>query len=144
MQSGGHERAPFTISSAESPRLQIFADSIPACFPLCRKTVEKLDEARKETVDWEIAEGAGVFDIDKNYIAGQFEDAVIDGVSWESARLRIGGECGLLDIDGRPVDDWAANLLKHGKKAYDRAPKYCGPFFDAVEHPPKPPKRRRC
>ncbi|HUN86671.1 MAG TPA: hypothetical protein VMU48_19985 [Terracidiphilus sp.] len=71
------ERAPITISCAETPGLQILANAVPRRFPLARKAVERL-EARRirelEELDFDGDEEV----IDEEYLIERFDDAATD------------------------------------------------------------------
>ncbi len=50
----------------------------------------------------------------------RFEDAASE-LTWEQALLFVGLENGLVDEDGRPVNQWVRRLVARGRKAHSRA-----------------------
>ena len=54
-------------------------------------------------------------------ILSNFEDAVIDGLSWKEARVAVGNRNGLLDVGGHPVNAWARGLLARGYRRFRKA-----------------------
>lgn len=116
--------APIRVSSSEAGGLNLVPGVVPAKFPLARKALQKarIMEERMMRHIKKQGEFGGEFDIDEDYIIGRFIDAAMSPKigSPEEASLVIGGELGLINIDGKPVDSWAARALAKGKKVYER------------------------
>jgi hypothetical protein len=83
--------------------------------------VDKLGDRETRRCDKLSREGAldGDFLIDEAYVAARFEEAA--RFREEDATLMIGAGLGLTDVQGRPRNEWAKQLLVAGKKVHRRA-----------------------
>jgi len=62
-----------------------------------------------------------VHEVTNDEIIRDFDDAAaLNGLTWKEAVFAVGGEYGLIDVDGNPKDRWAAKVLSSAKKAHRR------------------------
>jgi hypothetical protein len=114
------QRAPVTVGDAETPDVRILQNVVPARFPLARRAVNRSEKKRAREIE-KLARKhklptQTITDAD---IATQFYDAAAE-VTWRDALSIIGLEMGLLNVDGKPKDRWAAAVIAKGRRAHAR------------------------
>jgi len=115
------QKAPIAVDSPETPGLSILQDVVPRRFPLARRMVNRAENQRQRKVMKE-ARGLRTINIGKRKIIQSFEDAAsIENLTWRQALIAVGIENGLVDVDGKPVNRWAAEVIAEGKGAHARS-----------------------
>jgi hypothetical protein len=113
--------ARISIANPEAGRVISLADVVPRRFPLLRR---KMQVAESHRVSQMLAvmrnTNAAVIEVTGADIVRQFEDAALE-VTWKGGLAAIGLENGLVDETGRPVNRWAAQIIRRSRKAYMRS-----------------------
>jgi hypothetical protein len=115
------QNAPITVGFPETPGLTILKDVVPRRFPLARRMANRAEARRGRAVE-KIATGQGLTKhrVTDGEIVRDFEDAAIS-LKWREALFAVGIENGLVNVDGKPKNRWAANVIAKGRKAHARA-----------------------
>ena len=117
------KRAPVTVGFPEAPDCTMLDDVVPKEFPLCRKAMNKLQERKNRNVAKETkAKNLQTEYISDEKILHEFTSAVYeqDNLSESDIVAEIGKENGLLNIEGKPKNRWAAHIIAQGRKLYRR------------------------
>lgn len=110
--------APIKVDSPEAGRARIFAEIVPARFPLLRAKMERVEKKRQRDVLAQ-AHGLPFTDITDEMIVARFEDAL--ALKWKNALVAVGLEYGLVDETGRPLTAHAKRLIAKGRKVHGQA-----------------------
>lgn len=116
------QQAPITVDSPETPGLNILKDVVPRRFPLARRMMNRAEKQRERKV-LKLARDSGlkIVNIGEGDIIQRFEYAVLENLTWPQALFVVGRENGLTDVDGKPTNRWAADLIAKGRRAYVRS-----------------------
>lgn len=110
-------RAPVSMGFPETGgRPHLFL--IPKLFRLCRSKLRAACDRYQRDLRRATA-GKKALDLE-DVAVRDFEEAAGQGMSWPIARLYIGHELNLLDIDHRPLP-WAKRILERGRRAHANA-----------------------
>lgn len=113
------KQAPISVDNPEAPNHANFVDIIPKKFPLSRLAMQAA-EARRTRKVLQLTQDMEVVEIDDDYIVSRFEDAAFSNLSWQAALWAVSSEVGLLDVGGKPKNNWAGRVIIKGRKAYKR------------------------
>jgi hypothetical protein len=110
--------ARISIANPEAGQVKSLANVVPRRFPLLRRKMEKAETRRTNQV-LAAAQAANTptVEIADDYIISEFADAALE-VTWEGALAAIGIEYGLIDETRRPLNRWAAGIIKRGRSTY--------------------------
>src|SRR5882672_5373980 len=97
--------APIALHCPETGGHQILKGVVPARFPLSRKAMDRIGEKRSR-LEYKID---GTFDI-QDHVSLRCEDFA--ALAWRDAKLIIGAEIGLTDVQGRPRNREAERILE--------------------------------
>jgi hypothetical protein len=122
------QKAPITIGFPEASHLgPLREDVVPKRFPLARRKMEraarKAERGRAKFFrDYEATHGKrDVIHMDNQDLIAEFGDEQNAALHpWSTVLLNIGAENGLIDIDGKPKNKWAARIIEEGRKAHRR------------------------
>jgi len=107
--------APLNVSFSEMPSHTFPLSAIPKKFKRCRAVAEKLEKTReRETSRIICQERLMVREISDEDILEEFADYEAGQVVWQVALRKIGLDYGLVDVEGRPVDERAERIIKKG------------------------------
>jgi len=122
------QKAPITVDSAETPGLKILQGVVPRRFPLARRMMHKAEKRRAREVSrlaqqykLEHGDKPRIHSIGETDILEKFGDVEAAGLPWRQALLVIGTEYGLIDVDGKPTNRWAADVIAKGEKVHARS-----------------------
>jgi len=110
--------APITLTMSEAPTHRLLAPAIPRQFRMARSAAQKHDAAVKK--HWAQIPVSGAIDVDDEYICVSLIDAA-PYTTWKKAVLLVGGELGIVDVDGNPTSKWSANSLRKAKRRFQAA-----------------------
>jgi hypothetical protein len=110
-------RAPVSFGNPEMPDVGFVALAVPRRFPLCRAAAQRLQKRNERAIPKNLPDHV----ITDEEILSNFEDAACDGLSWNQAKMAVGQEQGLLDVEGRPVNARARRLLARARPSFRRA-----------------------
>ncbi len=115
--------APITLGFPEAPNNRTFADIVPKKFRLCCKEMEKLESQRATKVErYAKARGLKTQVITDNEIIAVFaEAAYMLPLNEQDAVAAIAKRYDLFDVDRKPKNAWAANIISEGMKVYRKA-----------------------
>lgn len=115
------QKAPITVAAPETPGLSILEDVVPRRFPLARRMMNRAEKQRQRKIlKWIRKTGCDVEDIRKADITRRFEEVAYENLTWRQSLFAIGGEHGLIDVDGKATNRWAADLIVEGRRAHAR------------------------
>jgi len=116
--------APITLGFPEAPNNRTFVDIVPKRFRFCRKELEKLESARESKVHKETKnKGLQTQVIRDEEIILAFSEAFYDQpfASEEEIVSAVAQRFDLFDVEGKPKNRWAANIIRDGKNHYRQA-----------------------
>jgi hypothetical protein len=116
------QKALITVDSPETPGLIVLENVVPPRFPLARRMMNNAEKKRqREVLKSARYSGLQIQKIGEQDILNSFEEAAQENPTWRQALLVVGREYGLIDVDCKPTDRWAADLIAKGRRAYVRA-----------------------
>ena len=119
------QKAPVTISFPETGGLKILKDAVPGRFPLARRALNAAHERQQRELEKAARtyRESGFDDeimTDKD-VASEFGECDAAALPWKRALWIVGSNFGLLNVDGRPKNRWAANTIEKGRKIHRQA-----------------------
>jgi len=108
--------APVSVGCPEMPDVKFYALAVPSRYPLCRAAAKRLQKRLERA----IPQDSPAHKITYEEILSNFDEAAIDGLSWKRARITLGKYNGLLDVQGRPVNEWARGILARGWRRFKK------------------------
>lgn len=113
-------RAPIAIHTGEAGGARIFANLVPARFPLLKRKIDRLEAKRSKAIENYVAQRNLSWEtITREDVLRRFEDAAGE-LTWKKALIAVGLENGMVDDTGRPLTG-SQPLLVKAKRAHSRA-----------------------
>lgn len=119
------QKAPITIGFPEAPGVgRILEDTVPKRFPLARRKMNRVNAKAQRQLEkmWQaLGDENKVINMEDQDIIAEFGDNQSAAfVPWQTVLCNIGAQYGLLNVDGKPKNKWAARIIKEGQKAHRR------------------------
>jgi hypothetical protein len=119
------QKAPVTISFPETGGLENFKDAVPSRFPFARRALNAAHERqlrdREKAARTDRESGFDDVIMTDQDVAREFGECDAAALPWKRALWIVGSNFGLLDVDRRPKNRWAANIIEQGRKIHRQA-----------------------